>query len=182
MRIELLGPLVVEREGERVEVPGARLRALLVQLALAGGRPVDEARLAAVVWPDEPPADPRAALRTLVSRLRRALGDANVSAHIMISSMLAGVRARLGEQAAALELAAQASRAACERGGSELAAISLAVEAGLHRRAGGRTPRGSSRSARSGRCGPPRTPCSAPSTAWRSCRPPGLCWTSTRGS
>ncbi|WP_439661016.1 tetratricopeptide repeat protein [Lentzea sp. HUAS TT2] len=47
-----------------------RLRALLDSLAARPGEPVPFDVLAAEVWPDEPPMHPRAALRTLVSRLR----------------------------------------------------------------------------------------------------------------
>ncbi|MDX8033797.1 tetratricopeptide repeat protein [Lentzea sp. BCCO 10_0856] len=47
-----------------------RLRALRDALAARPGEPVPFDVLAAEVWPDDPPKHPRAALRTLVSRLR----------------------------------------------------------------------------------------------------------------
>lgn len=47
-----------------------RLRALRAALAARPGEPVPFDVLAAEMWPDEPPLHPRAALRTLVSRLR----------------------------------------------------------------------------------------------------------------
>ncbi|MFC3893523.1 tetratricopeptide repeat protein [Lentzea rhizosphaerae] len=47
-----------------------RLQALRDALAARPGEPVPFDVLAAQVWPDEPPKHPRAALRTLVSRLR----------------------------------------------------------------------------------------------------------------
>ncbi|NGO72107.1 BTAD domain-containing putative transcriptional regulator [Streptomyces boncukensis] len=82
----LLGTTRVTREdGTDVPVAGARLRALLTALALAGGAPVRTDALAAAVWPDgdgdDVPADEPAAVQALVGRLRRALGkEAVVSA------------------------------------------------------------------------------------------------------
>ncbi len=76
MRIGLLGPLDVARRrpDEPVEVGGARLRALLIRLALEAGRVVTRrARSIDGVWGDDPPAGAANALQSLVSRLRRAL-------------------------------------------------------------------------------------------------------------
>ncbi|WP_443052877.1 AfsR/SARP family transcriptional regulator [Streptomyces sp. NBC_01186] len=73
----VLGTTQVFREdGTPVPVGGARLRALLTALALAGGRAVRTDALAAAVWAEdeEPPADETAALQALVGRLRRSLG------------------------------------------------------------------------------------------------------------
>ncbi|MET9247945.1 BTAD domain-containing putative transcriptional regulator [Nonomuraea sp. NPDC003709] len=72
MRVAILGPLEVESAA----VGGARLRWLLVRLALAAGRAVTVEELAADLWPEEPPAAPGNALQSLVSRLRRALPEA----------------------------------------------------------------------------------------------------------
>ena len=62
--------------GDVVPVAGARLRDLVIRLALAGGKPVSTSALAEAVWGDDPPADLANALQTLVSRARRALGGA----------------------------------------------------------------------------------------------------------
>lgn len=73
----VLGTTTVLREdGTPVPVGGARLRALLTALALAGGRAVRTDELSAGVWADgePPPADETAALQALVGRLRRSLG------------------------------------------------------------------------------------------------------------
>ena len=51
-----------------------RLRALRAALAARPGEPVPFDVLAAEIWPDERPVHPRAALRTLVSRLRATAG------------------------------------------------------------------------------------------------------------
>jgi predicted ATPase/DNA-binding SARP family transcriptional activator len=74
VRIRLLGPLEVDDgAGRRVDVPGTRLRALLVRLALDPGRPVPGEELIGAVWGSQPPAGASNALQTLVSRLRRTL-------------------------------------------------------------------------------------------------------------
>lgn len=82
MRIDLLGPLDV-RAGDpgaerRVDLAGARLRGLLIRLAVDVPRPVSQATLVEALWGDEPPLDPANALQSLVSRLRRGLGDADL--------------------------------------------------------------------------------------------------------
>ncbi|MER7279736.1 BTAD domain-containing putative transcriptional regulator [Dactylosporangium sp. NPDC000244] len=76
MRVGVLGPLSVEIDGRPVEVGGARLRTLLARLALEPGRFVSVERLVEALWPDGPvPADPANAVQSLVSRLRKALGN-----------------------------------------------------------------------------------------------------------
>jgi predicted ATPase/DNA-binding SARP family transcriptional activator/tetratricopeptide (TPR) repeat protein len=77
VQVAILGPLEVSDDGGApVVISGARLRDLIVRLALAGGRPVSTTELGDAVWGDEPPADLANALQTLVSRARRALGGA----------------------------------------------------------------------------------------------------------
>jgi predicted ATPase/DNA-binding SARP family transcriptional activator len=78
VEVALLGELQIRRDGELVEVPGSRLRGLLALLALNAGKPVDAAGLVGALWPEVLPADPANALQSLVSRLRRALGAAEV--------------------------------------------------------------------------------------------------------
>ncbi|MFC5164817.1 BTAD domain-containing putative transcriptional regulator, partial [Nonomuraea angiospora] len=67
MRVGILGPLQVAG----CAVGGARVRALLVRLALDPGRVVTTDRLIDDLWPGEAPAHPMAALQSLVSRARR---------------------------------------------------------------------------------------------------------------
>ncbi len=71
MRVAILGPL----ETDAGEVGGGRLLALLARLALDAARVVSATALADAVWDDEQPADELHALQSLVSRLRRSLGD-----------------------------------------------------------------------------------------------------------
>ncbi|HVV29985.1 MAG TPA: BTAD domain-containing putative transcriptional regulator [Mycobacteriales bacterium] len=77
MRVCVLGPLQVWRDdGSAVPVGGARLRALLLRLVAADGRVVAAAALTEAIWPEGAPGDTANALQSLVSRLRRAIGDA----------------------------------------------------------------------------------------------------------
>lgn len=74
MRIALLGPIVVTDEhGQTLVLAGARLRALLIRLALDSGRTVGIEALTDAVWAGDPPGGAANALQTLVSRLRRSL-------------------------------------------------------------------------------------------------------------
>ncbi len=80
MRIGILGPLEVrDADGRSLPVGGARLRSLLIRLAIAGGDAVPVDRLAADLWPDEGPAGAANAVQALVSRLRGAAGKDIVS-------------------------------------------------------------------------------------------------------
>ncbi|MFE2185758.1 BTAD domain-containing putative transcriptional regulator [Streptomyces sp. NPDC059455] len=74
MQIGMLGPLEVRTDdGGSADVPGARLRGLLVALALRPGQVVPKASLVDWIWGEQPPADAANALQRLVSRLRKAL-------------------------------------------------------------------------------------------------------------
>ncbi|WP_433529396.1 BTAD domain-containing putative transcriptional regulator [Micromonospora sp. CA-263727] len=73
MWVGILGPLEVRDGDQVVEVAGARLRALLIRLALDPGRSVGVPALAEALWGDTPPADTANAVQSLVSRLRRAV-------------------------------------------------------------------------------------------------------------
>ena len=75
----MLGPLEVRTDGdpgEMIEVTGARLRTLLIMLALHPGQPVTSSQLIDGLWADEMPAAAANALQALVSRLRRAVPQA----------------------------------------------------------------------------------------------------------
>ncbi|MBE1583042.1 hypothetical protein ACFPOI_58585 [Nonomuraea angiospora] len=100
MRVAILGPLEVESAA----VGGARLRRLLVRLALAAGRAVTVEALAADLWPEEPPADPGDARQSLVSRLRRTLPEAAALASDLGGQAFA--RRRALDRACAVEPAA----------------------------------------------------------------------------
>ncbi|RMI33680.1 BTAD domain-containing putative transcriptional regulator [Nocardia stercoris] len=79
MRIGMLGALEVRAaDGELLEVPGSRLRALVIALALEPGRVVPKTTLVDWIWGERTPADAGNALQALVSRLRRVLPDGSL--------------------------------------------------------------------------------------------------------
>jgi predicted ATPase/DNA-binding SARP family transcriptional activator/tetratricopeptide (TPR) repeat protein len=70
----MLGSLEVRTaDGVLADVPGARLRGLLVALALEPSHTVPKATLVDWIWGERPPSDAANALQRLVSRLRKAL-------------------------------------------------------------------------------------------------------------
>jgi predicted ATPase/DNA-binding SARP family transcriptional activator/tetratricopeptide (TPR) repeat protein len=73
VEIGVLGPVEIrDGDGKLLPVVGARLRTLVVLLALDAGRDVSADRLIDGVWGDAPPSAAPNALQALVSRLRRA--------------------------------------------------------------------------------------------------------------
>src|SRR5260370_3882317 len=62
-------------DGVFADVPGARLRGLLIALALEPGHAVPKATLVDWIWGERPPSDAANALQRLVSRLRKALPE-----------------------------------------------------------------------------------------------------------
>jgi predicted ATPase/DNA-binding SARP family transcriptional activator len=79
VQIGILGPFEVRADnGEPADVPGARLRGLLVALALQPGHAVPKSTLVDWIWGENPPSDAANALQRLVSRLRKALPDGSV--------------------------------------------------------------------------------------------------------
>jgi predicted ATPase/DNA-binding SARP family transcriptional activator len=72
----MLGPFEVRTDdGVLADVPGARLRGLLIALALEPGHTVPKATLVDWIWSEHPPGDAANALQRLVSRLRKALPE-----------------------------------------------------------------------------------------------------------
>jgi predicted ATPase len=93
LRIGVLGPLEVRVGfGEPVQMPGPRLRALVIRLALEPDRLVLASQLIDAVWDSDPPADATGALQSLVSRLRRLLPE-------VIDSQAAGYRLAVDPEA-----------------------------------------------------------------------------------
>src|SRR5215471_19405027 len=79
VQIGLLGPFEVRTDdGVFAEVPGARLRGLLIALALESGRAVPKATLVDWIWGERPPSDAANALQRLASRLRKALPTGSI--------------------------------------------------------------------------------------------------------
>ncbi|WP_214316829.1 BTAD domain-containing putative transcriptional regulator [Nonomuraea sediminis] len=80
VRVGVLGPLTLETPAGPARVGGARLRALLARLVLEAGHAVRPATLVEALWGEVAPDDHVHALQSLVSRLRRVLGDADLLA------------------------------------------------------------------------------------------------------
>ncbi|MGW2520817.1 BTAD domain-containing putative transcriptional regulator [Streptomyces sp. NPDC001617] len=79
MQIGMLGPLEVRSDdGRLLDVPGARLRGLLIALALKPGQVVPKASLVDWIWGERPPVDATNALQRLASRLRKVLPEGAV--------------------------------------------------------------------------------------------------------
>ncbi len=75
----MLGSFEVRTDdGVLTDVPGDRLRGLLIALALDPGHVVPKATLVDWIWGEHPPADAANALQRLVSRLRKALPEGAV--------------------------------------------------------------------------------------------------------
>ncbi len=94
MQIGILGPLEVRNGDASAPIAGSRLRRLLTRLALDSGRAVPTAELVDAVWLDDPPHEVVNALQSLVSRLRRALGNP-----ALIQQVPAGYRLGLDREA-----------------------------------------------------------------------------------
>jgi DNA-binding SARP family transcriptional activator len=75
-RIQLCGRLKADVSGHHVTpaLRGRQGRVLLAYLVLNRGRPISREEMIAAIWPDSPPLNPAAALRTQLSHLRSALG------------------------------------------------------------------------------------------------------------
>src|SRR6266487_4538178 len=72
----MLGSFEVRTDdGVLADVPGARLRGLLIALALEPGHAVPKATLVDWIWGERPPSGAANALQRLVSRLRKALPE-----------------------------------------------------------------------------------------------------------
>ncbi|MDA2807714.1 BTAD domain-containing putative transcriptional regulator [Nocardiopsis suaedae] len=92
MRFGVLGPLDVRGgDGGPVAVPEGKVRALLADLLVHGGRPVPADRLVEDLWPGRAPGRPLNTLQTKVSQLRKFVG----ADRVLLSP--AGYRLRVGE-------------------------------------------------------------------------------------
>ncbi|MGC4881072.1 BTAD domain-containing putative transcriptional regulator [Micromonospora sp. DT43] len=72
-RISILGPLLITRADQAVNLNGGRHRIVLARLALTPGRPVSRDELIHLLWQDHPPPSAANVVQTHVSRLRRLL-------------------------------------------------------------------------------------------------------------
>ncbi len=75
VQVRFFGGLSVSSGADEGTVPGRGQQALLLRLAVDAGTAVGYRALADDVWPSDTPEDPRAALQSLASRLRRTLPE-----------------------------------------------------------------------------------------------------------
>lgn len=77
MKIQLCGHVAIEVGGKRLEnqLPGRQGRLLFVYMAAHRLTPLTRDELIQAVWSDEPPPAAEVALRALLSKLRRVLGE-----------------------------------------------------------------------------------------------------------
>jgi DNA-binding SARP family transcriptional activator len=78
--VRLCGPLVIERDGERLDgrLPGRQGRLVFAFLALHRSRPVRRDELVEAVWTKRLPKDPELGLKVILTRLRGGLGETTV--------------------------------------------------------------------------------------------------------
>ncbi|MEL6890477.1 MAG: BTAD domain-containing putative transcriptional regulator [Actinomycetota bacterium] len=74
LRIEVLGPMVATRDGQRVGLGGPKAEAVLATLVHHLGRVVPVGMLIEALWGDTPPPSARNVVQVKVSLLRRCLG------------------------------------------------------------------------------------------------------------
>ena len=70
----VLGTLQADRDGSALPLPSRRQRAVLAALLTRAGRPVSADELVEAAWGERLPDHPKAALQTVLSRLRTTLG------------------------------------------------------------------------------------------------------------
>ncbi|MFI5035362.1 MAG: BTAD domain-containing putative transcriptional regulator [Acidimicrobiales bacterium] len=91
-RIQICGPLVIERGGHRLEarLPGRQGRLAFAYLVTRRDRPVSRDELAEALWPDDPPPRVDAVLNPLLSKLRGALGGESLESRSTVRLNLPG--------------------------------------------------------------------------------------------
>ena len=101
-RIQLCGPTVIERDGERLEsrLPGRQGRLLFAYLVLNRHRLTSRDELAEAIWPRQLPAAAETGLNALISKLRKILGQEVIGGRAALRLML-GEEARVDVEAAA---------------------------------------------------------------------------------
>lgn len=78
----VLGTLQADRDGSSLPLPSRRQRAVLAALLTRAGRPVPADELIEAAWGERLPDHPKAALQTVLSRLRTTLGAELITAEI----------------------------------------------------------------------------------------------------
>jgi len=116
MRLDVLGPMILNGAAGEVVVTGVKTRQILTVLALSSPTQVTLERLIDLLWVD-PPASAAKTVQAHVSRLRRALADADASGSLVSSR--AGYRLDLGDRVDAYVLAQLTRQAVAARDGGD---------------------------------------------------------------
>lgn len=124
MKVRFFGGLSVSRGAGEGAIPGRGQQALLLRLAVDAGTTVGYRALADEVWPSDAPDDPRAALQSLASRLRRTLPDG------VLASVPGGYRLDVSRDAVDITRFQDLVAAARRRGDSALARDALELWVG----------------------------------------------------
>lgn len=82
--INVLGPFTAVKDGQPVSFSYDKVRALLAYLCVEHSQPTPRARLAGLLWPDQPQATAQDSLRQAISRLRSALDDRDARPSFLI--------------------------------------------------------------------------------------------------
>ncbi len=131
MEFRILGPLEVRDTHGAVALGGAKPRAVLAVLLLHPNEPVSAERLALALWGEDAPSNAVKTVQVHVSRLRKALGEAD-----RIATTPAGYCLRVGSDeldAQRFELLVDDGRRALAGGRAEHAAVLLAEALSLWR-------------------------------------------------
>jgi DNA-binding SARP family transcriptional activator/tetratricopeptide (TPR) repeat protein len=83
LRMAVLGPLELWRDGQSVMPGGARTRAVLGLLAARAGHPVRSETIIDLLWPENPPPNAPDLVRSYIDALRSALGDDDPSSRLL---------------------------------------------------------------------------------------------------
>jgi DNA-binding SARP family transcriptional activator/tetratricopeptide (TPR) repeat protein/DNA-binding XRE family transcriptional regulator len=100
VRVEVLGPLAVWRDGRLADTGAGQQRAVLGLLAIHPGHALHRETIIDAVWAHRPPASAVSMVQSYVSQLRRLLGE-----HLLISDGTSYRLAVSGPQLDALEFA-----------------------------------------------------------------------------
>ncbi|WP_188195324.1 AfsR/SARP family transcriptional regulator [Nonomuraea sp. SYSU D8015] len=117
----ILGPLLVRTPEHKVRIAGKKPRLLLASLLLEANQVVGSDVLIEVLWPANPPSSAVANLRTYVSALRGAVGEAGATIVAQPSGYAVELRAEQLDALLFEDLVARARAAA----GTEEAAVHL---------------------------------------------------------
>jgi DNA-binding SARP family transcriptional activator len=95
LSLALLGSLNVSRDGQPISgFESAKVRALLVYLAVESDRPHHRDALAGLLWPEQPDQVARNNLRQALANLRQVLGDRTAASSRPASSGLTSMAVR----------------------------------------------------------------------------------------